>query len=181
MIPKSDYRFSEKIMRKPMKHLLKALVAGALLLGLALPARCGERVPFGGGYRPGSIVIVTHARELYYVLGNGSAIRYPVGVGKAGMAWNGRAAVALKRLRPAWQAPPEIAGRYGPVIAGGSSRNPMGAAVLGLDHGNYAIHGTNDPGSVGRFVSHGCIRMYNGDVMDLYRRAGIGTEVIVLQ
>jgi lipoprotein-anchoring transpeptidase ErfK/SrfK len=115
------------------------------------------------------------------VLGNGSAIRYPVGVGKAGMAWNGRAAVALKRRHPAWQAPPEVAGRYGPVIPGGSSRNPMGAAVLGLDHGNYGIHGTNNPASVGKFVSHGCIRMYNGDVMDLYQRAHIGTEVIVLR
>ena len=168
-------------MRKPTKYLLRGLLAGVLLLAPALPARCGELVPFGGGYRPGSIVIVTHARELYYVLGNGSAIRYPVGVGKAGMAWHGRAAVELKRLRPAWQAPPEIAGRYGPVIAGGSARNPMGAAVLGLDRGNYAIHGTNDPGSVGRFVSHGCIRMFNGDVMDLYRRAHVGTEVTVLQ
>ena len=168
-------------MRKPTKYLLRGLLGGVLLLAPALPARCGELVPFGGGYRPGSIVIVTHARELYYVLGNGSAIRYPVGVGKAGMAWNGRAAVALKRLRPAWRAPPEIAGRYGPVIAGGSARNPMGAAVLGLDRGNYAIHGTNDPGSVGRFVSHGCIRMFNGDVMDLYRRAHVGTEVTVLQ
>jgi lipoprotein-anchoring transpeptidase ErfK/SrfK len=164
-----------------MKLLLKGLLAGALLLGLALPARCGEQVPFGGGYRPGSIVIVTHRRELYYVLGDGSAIRYPVGVGKAGMAWSGRAAVALKRLRPAWRAPPEIAGRYGPVIPGGSSRNPMGAAVLGLDHGNYGIHGTNNPASVGKFVSHGCIRMYNSDIMDLYRRAPIGTEVIVLR
>ena len=168
-------------MRQPTKHLLKGLLAGVVLLALALPARCGETVPFGGGYRAGSIVIVTHRRELYYVLGNGSAIRYPVGVGKAGMAWSGRAAVALKRLRPAWRAPPEIAGRYGPVIAGGSSRNPMGAAVLGLDHGNYGIHGTNNPASVGRFVSHGCIRMYNDDIMDLYRRAHLGTEVIVLR
>jgi len=175
------YRFLAKIMRKPMQHFLKLLLASVLLLGLTLPALCGELVPFGSGYGAGSIVIVTHARELYYVLGNGSAIRYPVGVGKAGMAWHGRAAVELKRLRPAWQAPPEIAGRYGPVVAGGSARNPMGAAVLGLDRGNYAIHGTNDPGSVGRFVSHGCIRMLNGDVMDLYQRARIGTEVIVLE
>ena len=138
-------------------------------------------VPFNGGYRAGSIVIVTHARELYYVLGNGQAIRYPVGVGKAGMAWHGHASVARKLMRPAWQAPPEIAGRYGPVIPGGSPRNPMGAAVLGLDHGNYAIHGTNNPASIGGFVSHGCIRMHNEDVLDLYRRAQIGTEVIVLR
>jgi lipoprotein-anchoring transpeptidase ErfK/SrfK len=182
MIPKSGRRFLEKIVRMKMsRHWLSALLAGALWLTASLPAPAGTMVPFNGGYRSGSIVIVTHARELYYVLGNGRAIRYPVGVGKAGMAWHGHAAVELKRLRPAWQAPPEIAGRYGPVIAGGSPNNPMGAAALGLDRGNYAIHGTNNPGSVGQFVSHGCIRMYNADVLDLYRRAHIGTEVFVLQ
>ena len=163
-----------------MKSWLTSLLAAALLLAPAL-ARAGETVPFNGGYRSGSIVIVTHARQLYYVLGNGSAIRYPVGVGKAGMAWHGRASVERKLMSPAWQAPPEIAGRYNPVIPGGSPQNPMGAAVLGLDNGNYAIHGTNNPGSVGQFVSHGCIRMYNADILDLYRRASIGTEVVVLQ
>jgi len=162
------------------RYCLSGLIAAALLFAPAL-ARAGQTVPFNGGYRAGSIVIVTHARELYYVLGNGSAIRYPVGVGKAGMAWHGQASVDRKLMRPAWQAPPEIAGRYGPVIAGGSPQNPMGAAVLGLDNGNYAIHGTNNPSSVGSFVSHGCIRMYNADVLDLYRRTQIGTEVTVLQ
>ena len=145
-------------------------------------ARARDLVPFPAGYRPGDIVIMTDARQLFFVLGRGQAIRYPVGVGRAGMAWHGRAYVDLKRLRPAWQAPPEISNHgYGPVIPGGSPRNPMGAAVLGLDRGNYAIHGTNDPGSVGGFVSHGCIRMYNEDILDLYARARIGTEVIVLR
>jgi lipoprotein-anchoring transpeptidase ErfK/SrfK len=165
---------------KRARHWLSALFAGALVLG-AVEAQAGEVVPYDGGYRSGSIVIVTHRRELYYVLGNGRAIRYPVGVGKAGMAWHGHASIDRKLLRPPWQAPPEIAGRYGPVIAGGSPRNPMGAAVLGLDNGNYAIHGTNNPGSVGSFVSHGCIRMYNADVLDLYRRTHMGTEVFVLR
>ena len=155
--------------------LLVALIA-------ASAAQARDVVPFPPGYRAGDIVIMTGARQLFFALGAGRAIRYPVGVGKAGMAWRGRAHVALKRLRPAWQAPPEIAGGgYGPVIAGGSPRNPMGAAVLGLDRGNYAIHGTNNPSSVGGFVSHGCIRMHNEDVLDLYGRAGIGTEVIVLR
>jgi lipoprotein-anchoring transpeptidase ErfK/SrfK len=151
----------------------------ALMAADAAQAR--DVVPIHPGYRAGDIVIMTSARQLYFVLGGGRAIRYPVGVGKAGMAWHGRAYVALKRARPAWQAPPEIAGTYGPVIPGGSPRNPMGAAVLGLDRGNYAIHGTNNPSSVGGFVSHGCIRMYNEDVLDLYVRARIGTEVIVLR
>jgi lipoprotein-anchoring transpeptidase ErfK/SrfK len=162
------------------RHWLSCLFAAALLLAPSL-ARAGETVTFSGGYRAGTIVILTNARQLYYVLGDGRAIRYPVGVGKAGQAWHGRASVELKRLRPAWQAPPEIAGRYGPVIPGGSSQNPMGAAVLGLDNGNYAIHGTNNPGSIGSFVSHGCIRMHNADVLDLYARAQVGTEVIVLR
>jgi lipoprotein-anchoring transpeptidase ErfK/SrfK len=97
------------------------------------------------------------------------------------MAWHGQASVARKLTRPAWQSPPEVSGSYGPVIPGGSPRNPMGAAVLGLDNGNYAIHGTNDPGSVGHFVSHGCIRMHNADVLDLYQHAQVGTPVTVLQ
>ena len=164
-----------------MKSFVTTLLTAALLLAASAIAQAGQTVPFGGGYRAGSIVIVTHRRELYYVLGNGSAIRYPVGVGKAGQAWHGQASVNRKLIRPAWQSPPEVSGTYGPVIAGGSPRNPMGAAVLGLDNGNYAIHGTNDPGSIGRFVSHGCIRMHNADVLDLYQRAQVGTAVAVLQ
>ena len=158
--------------------LKTAVIAGALAICAQLPAAAREIVPFRG-YSSGTVVIVTHARELYYVLGNGQAIRYPVGVGKAGMAWHGRAWVAQKLTSPAWRAPPELGG--GPVIPGGSPRNPMGAAVLGLNRGNYAIHGTNDPSSIGGFVSHGCIRMHNEDVLDLYRRVPLGSEVYVLR
>lgn len=157
-----------------------ALAAGALLVAMALPGYAGQVVPFRSGYQRGAIVIVTHRRELYYVLGRGRAIRYPVGVGRAGMAWHGHAWVDRKLVRPAWQAPPSIQ-RNAPVIPGGSSRNPMGAAVLGLDRGNYAIHGTNNPSSIGKFVSHGCIRMYNRDIVDLYRRVHLGTDVYVLR
>ena len=156
-----------------------ALAAAVLLLVAALPASAREVVAFRG-YQPGSIVIVTHQRQLYYVLGGGRAIRYPVGVGRAGMAWHGHAWVDRKLVRPAWQAPPSIQ-RHAPVIPGGSPRNPMGAAVLGLDRGNYAIHGTNNPSSIGKFVSHGCIRMHNRDIRDLYRRAHLGTDVYVLR
>jgi lipoprotein-anchoring transpeptidase ErfK/SrfK len=151
----------------------------ALALTAPRGAAAGELVAMNG-YQAGSIVIMTGARQLYYVLGNGQAIRYPVGVGRAGMAWHGRAYVAQKLLSPAWRAPPDIA-RNAPVIPGGSPRNPMGAAVLGLSRGNYAIHGTNDPASIGRFVSHGCIRMLNADVLDLYQRVPIGADVLVLR
>jgi lipoprotein-anchoring transpeptidase ErfK/SrfK len=165
------------------RRWLTGAFAAALTAATAGIASAGQVVGFGG-YRPGTIVIVTHARELYFVLGQGRAIRYPVGVGKAGMAWHGVARIARKDLHPAWSPPDDIWRRqpYIPgVIPGGAPDNPMGAAAMGLDRGNYAIHGTNNPGSVGRFVSHGCIRMYNRDIMDLYARAPVGTEVIVLR
>jgi len=157
-----------------------ALVA---VLIFAASAEARDMVSFGG-YAPGTVVIVTNARTLYYVTGGGQAIRYPVGVGRAGMAWHGRAQIARKSLRPGWGPPADIAlanPRIPLFIPGGSPRNPMGAAALGLSRGNYAIHGTNDPASVGHFVSHGCIRMYNDDVLDLYARVHLGTEVVVLR
>ena len=145
-------------------------------------AQARETVQFNSQYPRGSIVVVTHERQLYFVLGNGQAIRYPVGVGKAGMAWQGHAFVARKLVRPSW-GPPEDIWRANPnlpaVIPGGAPNNPMGEAVLGLDRGNYAIHGTNNPASIGHYVSHGCIRMYNQDIVDLFERVGVGTLVVV--
>ena len=156
-----------------MKRFFAILLAAIMLAPLTAQAR--EVVPFQG-YERGTIVVVTSARQLYYVLDNGQAIRYPVGVGRAGMAWHGEAFVAKKYLHPAWSENPGVT----PTIPGGSPRNPMGAAALGLDRGNYAIHGTNNPRSIGGFVSHGCIRMYNADIMDLYRRVPVGAKVAVV-
>jgi lipoprotein-anchoring transpeptidase ErfK/SrfK len=137
------------------------------------------------GYSAGTIVIKTNERHLYYVTGEGQAIRYRVGVGKAGMAWTGQSSIDGKYISPAWQAPDSIRKDYSrlpPVIPGGSPSNPMGAAALTLSGGGqYAIHGTNNPGSIGGFVSHGCIRMYNQDIMDLYARVSVGTKVVVLR
>ena len=132
------------------------------------------------GYRAGTIVVKTSDRRLYYVLKGDRAWEFPVGVGKQGWAWFGRAAVEAKYIKPAWQAPPELhRGSYGPVIEGGSPRNPMGVAALTLRKGEYAIHGTNNPKSIGGFVSHGCIRMYNKDITKLYAMVSVGTPVIV--
>lgn len=156
-----------------MRRFFVILLAAIVLAPLSAQAR--EMVPFQG-YDPGTIVVVTSARQLYYVMGNGQAIRYPVGVGRAGMARHGRAFVAKKYLHPAWSEYPGVT----PTIPGGSPRNPMGAAVLGLDRGNYAIHGTNKPSSIGGFVSHGCIRMYNADIMDFYERVRMGAKVAVV-
>jgi lipoprotein-anchoring transpeptidase ErfK/SrfK len=158
------------------------------LLGLTTfcvwPAHARDVVQFSG-YSPGTIVVKTSERRLYYVTGDGRAIRYPVGVGKAGMAWAGTASIDGKYIKPGWSAPESIRRDYSrspTIIPGGSPANPMGAAALTLSGGGeYAIHGTNNRGSVGGFVSHGCIRMYNEDVMDLYERVSLGTPVVVLR
>ncbi|MCW5690668.1 MAG: L,D-transpeptidase, partial [Pseudolabrys sp.] len=111
-------------------------VAATLLFILALltasPAAArGDLVAFRSGYQPGTIVVATSQRQLFYVVDGGRAIRYPVGVGKAGMAWHGIAYVAAKHIRPAWA---RIPGRT-PTYPGGSPNNPMGAAAMGLDRG----------------------------------------------
>jgi len=136
------------------------------------------------GYAPGTIVVETSERKLHLVLGNGEVITYPVGVGKRGKSWAGTGAIAGKYLRPAWS-PPKALHREKPwlpdYIPGGSPKNPMGAAAMPLTVDQYAIHGTNDPGSIGGFVSFGCIRMHNSDILDLYKRVHVGTRVVVLQ
>jgi lipoprotein-anchoring transpeptidase ErfK/SrfK len=168
-------------------HLPRGLAALSvvLLLATTLPqlAQAREIVGFSDSYSSGTVVVKTNERALYYVLGNGKAVRYPVGVGRRGKQWGGTAFITSKQLRPAWS-PPAEAKHDKPslpdVIAGGSPNNPMGAAALTLSGGGeYAIHGTNDPGSIGGFVSYGCIRMYNADVLDLYNRVSRGTPVVV--
>ena len=164
-----------------------AATAGAMLALFALPAAiqpaaARDVVAFDVGVAPGTIVVRTGERRLYYVLGNGQALRYPVGVGRVGRQWSGQASIDGKYIRPDWAPPSEIKRdnpRLPDVIRGGSPRNPMGAAALTLSGGEYAIHGTNNPGSIGGFVSYGCIRMHNRDITDLYGRVGVGTPVIV--
>jgi lipoprotein-anchoring transpeptidase ErfK/SrfK len=145
------------------------------------PTDARETVRFDG-YYAGTIVIKTNERRLYYVLGDGRAVRYPVGVGRSGKQWFGQSSITGKYLKPAWSPPADVK-RDMPnlpdVIPGGTPRNPMGAAALTLSGGEYAIHGTNAPGSVGGFVSYGCFRMYNQDVVDLFERVRVGTSVIV--
>ena len=133
------------------------------------------------GYPAGTIVVKTNERRLYFILDASQAIRYPIGVGRAGKAWAGSAYISGKYIRPGWSPPLEIKPSLPDLIPGGSPRNPMGAAALTLSEGEYAIHGTNNPASIGGFVSYGCIRMYNQDIMDLYGRVGLGTKVVVLQ
>lgn len=156
------------------------LVTCLLWSASSLPAQTAQVVTFAG--EPGSIVIHTNQRRLYLVVSEGKALSYPVGVGRAGKQWTGVSHVSSKHLRPAWSPPAEVR-RDKPslpaVIPAGSPRNPMGAAALVLATDEYAIHGTNSPGSVGGFVSYGCIRMYNKDILDLYERVSVGTRVVV--
>lgn len=140
-------------------------------------------VNYKGDATPGAIVIKTKERRLYLVNGDGTAIRYRVAVGKAAKQWLGEVSVEGKHVEPAW-APPDEIKRDNPnlpdVIPGGSPRNPMGARALTLSGGGqYAIHGTNRPDSIGTFASYGCIRMLNEDIVDLFDRVAVGTPVIV--
>ena len=152
----------------------------ALLAASARSAPAEREIVAFSGFRPGTIVVKTQERQLYFVIDGKRAMRFPVGVGKTGWRWSGSAVIEGKYVKPAWRAPPELArGRVAPVIPGGTPQNPMGVAALTMRNGEYAIHGTNNPGSIGGFVSHGCIRMYNRDIQELYRLVSVGTPVIV--
>ncbi|POR51898.1 L,D-transpeptidase-like protein [Bosea psychrotolerans] len=156
-----------------------------LALAVAMPAGAREIVAYRGEAAPGAIVIKTKERRLYLVQGDGTAIRYQVAVGKASKQWLGEVLVEGKHVEPAWSPPDEIK-RDNPklpdVIPGGSPRNPMGARALTLSGGGqYAIHGTNRPDSIGTFASYGCFRMFNDDIVDLFDRVSVGTPVLVLR
>jgi lipoprotein-anchoring transpeptidase ErfK/SrfK len=168
-----------------MFRILAASAAACCVLSMTLvqPVQArGTAVSFKSSYSPGTIVVVQHERRLYLVTEEGRALRYPVGVGRAGMRWTGVSRIEGKYIKPAWSPPPDIA-RAEPnlpkVIAGGSPHNPMGVAAMTISGTEYAIHGTNAPSSVGHFVSHGCIRMYNADITDLFGRVSVGTTVVV--
>jgi lipoprotein-anchoring transpeptidase ErfK/SrfK len=147
-------------------------------------------VPFSRRYEPGTIVVDPHRRFLYLVEQPGLARRYGVGVGKAGLAWSGRAVVGRKEEWPRWQPTKDMIRRsprkyakYAEGVEGGPD-NPLGARALYLfSHGRdtyYRIHGTNEPWTIGHAVSNGCIRMLNEHVEELYDEVGIGTPVVVL-
>ena len=134
---------------------------------------------------PGTILIDTDARYLYYVLPEGKAIRYGVTVGEEALAWSGVAKVGRMAEWPSWTPTPEIKARmHVPNFVSPGPQNPMGARALYLYEGNkdtlYRIHGTNQPEYIGHAISSGCIRMTNEDVIDLYTRVKLGTKVVVL-
>jgi lipoprotein-anchoring transpeptidase ErfK/SrfK len=131
---------------------------------------------------PGTIVVDTPNTYLYYVLGNGRAIRYGVRVGRDGFTWTGVQKITRKKEWPDWYPPSEMIERqpYLPRFMAGGPGNPLGARAMYLGSTVYRIHGTNQPSTIGKFVSSGCIGMLNEDVSDLFDRVKIGTRVVVL-
>jgi lipoprotein-anchoring transpeptidase ErfK/SrfK len=166
-------------------RLLRLFVFAAAPITLAaLPARAAsEKVQYTGDAKPGTIVIQTSERRLYLITGKDQALKYPVGVGRTGQQWFGTTRIASKHIKPAWKPPVSLRGKRSPdfYIEGGSPKNPMGDAALVLVDHELAIHGTNNPGSIGGFVSAGCIRMHNRDIMDLYGRVNVGTRVVFVK
>ena len=168
------------------------IFATALLLVPAAfvpQAAAGKVVSYRTAEQPGTIIVETKRHSLYLVLPGGKAIRYAVAVGREGFAWSGTAHVARRAEWPAWHPPREMIERaaahsqFVPYRLDGGKLNPLGARALYLHQGGqdtlYRIHGTNEPRSIGRNVSSGCIRLLNEDIIDLYNRTAIGTKVIV--
>ena len=131
---------------------------------------------------PGTIIIDTPHTYLYLVLGNGQAMRYGIGVGREGFTWSGTERISRMKEWPDWFPPHEMIERqpYLPRFMAGGETNPLGARALYLGSTEYRIHGTNQPSTIGTFVSSGCIRLTNQDISDLYTRVNVGTRVVVL-
>jgi lipoprotein-anchoring transpeptidase ErfK/SrfK len=144
-----------------------------------------ELVAFGENVAPGTIIVDNSDRRLYHVLGNGIAMQYGVSVGREGFIWTGTNTVSRKAEWPTWNPPAEMRAREArkghilPVSMKGGIENPLGARAMYLGSTIYRIHGTNQPSSIGKAMSSGCIRMANEDVEHLYANVTIGTKVIV--
>lgn len=173
-----------------MTKFWRTVRQGAIALSVAA-------IPFFGGFSDqaearqvvsmdqpipiGSIVIDTGGRQLFYSLGHGRAIRYPVAVGKRGFQWFGDTFVQHKRKNPGWSPTARMRRMGYPRYVAPGPRNPLGVRAIYLGWTEYRIHGTNAPGSIGRAASSGCIRMHNRDVVDLFERVHIGAPVYVVR
>ncbi|MCX7326168.1 MAG: L,D-transpeptidase [Hyphomicrobiales bacterium] len=150
--------------------------------GMKIGVPRGTSVAYAGSEPAGTIVIEQSRHSLYFVEGDGKAIRYTVAIGKVENQWAGISRVLAVHLQPGWT-PPESMRRPGAdpgaMIPSGAPNNPMGIGALTLAGGDYAIHGTNRPDTIGRAVSGGCFRMLNEDIADLMRRVRVGTRVVV--
>ena len=165
------------------------ITQGAPRHGLALqanmqvnPVYLRQVVQYPTSERSGTVVVDTQAHFLYFVLGDGRALRYGIGVAKSGFEWSGTHQVTRKAEWPSWTPPAEMLRRRPelPRHMEGGPDNPLGARALYLGSTLYRIHGTTEPWSIGQNVSSGCIRMTNADVIDLYERVKLYTKVVVL-
>jgi lipoprotein-anchoring transpeptidase ErfK/SrfK len=177
-----------------------AYVAAAVMLSAGVPGQASagffdffksspseassgkQLVVFTPQAQPGTIVVSFADRKLYLVLPNQRAISYPIGAPMGEARWEGVTFISEKRVNPTWTPTPDMR-RENPTlptyVPGGHPLNPLGPRAMYLGKTNYRIHGTDAPWTVGQEVSHGCIRMYNADVIDLYDRVGVGTRVVV--
>ncbi|MCW5689874.1 MAG: L,D-transpeptidase [Pseudolabrys sp.] len=140
-----------------------------------------QLVDYPSQEKPGTIIVDTPNTYLYFIMGNGKAMRYGIGVGREGFTWSGIKQVARKAEWPDWYPPSEMIARqpYLPRMTAGGPGNPLGARAMYIGGTEYRIHGTNDPSTIGKDVSSGCIRLTNEDVIDLYNRVSVGAKVIV--
>jgi len=139
-------------------------------------------VSYQGNEAAGTVIVDTAHTYLYLILGGGKAMRYGIGVGREGFTWSGTQTITRKAEWPDWIPPAAMIARqpYLPRWVGGGPGNPLGARAMYLGNTDFRIHGTNDPTTIGKHVSSGCIRLANDDVIDLYSRINVGTKVIVL-
>ncbi len=144
-------------------------------------------IDYSGPYGANTIVVNTSERRLYYIVGDGSAIEYGIGVGREGFTWSGSDRITRKAEWPGWTPPAVMIAREranGHILPGymkGGIDNPLGARALYIGDRIYRIHGTAEPWTIGHAVSSGCIRLVNADIIDLYDRVSVGTKVVVLQ
>ena len=139
-------------------------------------------VAYTGPEKAGTVIVDTPQRFLFLVQGDGTAVRYGIGVGRPGFTWAGAKTVSAKKEWPDWTPPPEMLQRQPdlPTWMAGGPHNPLGARALYLGSSLYRIHGSNEPWTIGQAVSSGCIRMRNEDVIDLYDRVKVGAKVVVI-
>ena len=147
----------------------------------ARPQSNGEIVEFADDLAMGTIIIRTSEKRLYYVLGGGQALRYPIAVGEPRFQWSGELWVSSKQANPTWRPTARMRRENPglPVSVGPGPRNPLGPRAIYLGWGEYRIHGTNAPHTVGSAASSGCFRLHNADAIDLFDRVHIGAPVIV--
>ena len=140
-----------------------------------------KTVKYDGPYKANTIIVDTSERRLYYVMDNGKALKYGIGVGREGFQWAGNHRISRKAEWPGWTPPPAMRKRQPdlPQYMEGGLNNPLGARALYIGATMYRIHGSNEPWTIGQAVSSGCIRMTNEDVSHLYEQVKVGTRVVV--